>query len=329
MFGLTSGTSIVFGIAESLWSLLTFGAAKRPGPELLEPNQPDLATAFREHYPLTNQSLLLLLILVNHNMSTAPNCYRESLFTCCNASAAPTEAKAIYVDFQQLYSTLTKIVKIDQATLLLYILLHRNQKFFRFVMEQPNIDHLVSPILHTLYCGPDSASHLIYMSLILLLILSEDESFNKQIHQITLRNVTWYTEKYLSEISLGGLLVLVVIRTIQYNMLKTRDKYLHTNCLAALANMSSQFRNLHPYVSQRLVSLFETLAKKHTRLNGTLTPAENGGSEGSSGDININLVNTIDETVSFDYIDTFVVFLKLCSGNNFFILCFRPKIWQF
>lgn len=41
---------------------------------------------------------------------------------------------------------------------------------------------------------------------------------------------------------------------------------MHTNCLAALANMSSQFRYLHPYVSQRLISLFETLAKKHAKL---------------------------------------------------------------
>lgn len=49
-------------------------------------------------------------------------------------------------------------------------------------------------------------------------------------------------------------------------MLKMRDKYLHTNCLAALANMSAQFRELHPYVSQRLVSLFETLAKKYQKL---------------------------------------------------------------
>lgn len=45
-----------------------------------------------------------------------------------------------------------------------------------------------------------------------------------------------------------------------------RDKYLHTNCLAALANMSSQFRDLHPYVSQRLISLYEILAKKYHKL---------------------------------------------------------------
>lgn len=80
----------------------------------------------------------------------------------------------------------------------------------------------------------------------------------------------WYTERQLQEISLGGLLILVVIRTIQYNMLKMRDKYLHTNCLAALANMSSQFKNLHPYVSQRIVSMFEALARKHSRLVATL-----------------------------------------------------------
>lgn len=54
-----------------------------------------------------------------------------------------------------------------------------------------------------------------------------------------------------------------------------RDKYLHTNCLAALANMSSQFRNLHPYVSQRLVSLFETLAKRFQRLQTRLEEQKN------------------------------------------------------
>lgn len=53
-----------------------------------------------------------------------------------------------------------------------------------------------------------------------------------------------------------------------------QDKYLHTNCLAALANMSSQFRTLHPYVCQRLVSLFETLSKRHSRLCESLRASE-------------------------------------------------------
>lgn len=84
---------------------------------------------------------------------------------------------------------------------------------------------------------------------------------------------------------MGGLLVLVVIRTVQYNMLKMRDKYLHTNCLAALANMSAQFRDLHPYVSQRLVSLFETLAKRYQKLSMKLL---NGKSEATEYAITVS-----------------------------------------
>lgn len=42
----------------------------------------------------------------------------------------------------------------------------------------------VIPILQTLYNAPHSTSYHIYMSLIILLILSEDDSFNKNVHQI-------------------------------------------------------------------------------------------------------------------------------------------------
>jgi len=42
----------------------------------------------------------------------------------------------------------------------------------------------VTPILQILYHAPNNTSHHIYMSLIILLILSEDETFNKRIHEI-------------------------------------------------------------------------------------------------------------------------------------------------
>ncbi|XP_055697914.1 dymeclin [Phlebotomus papatasi] len=271
MFGFSSGGSFVFGIAESLWSMLTF----RKSQDVLATT--DLANTFREQFPLANQSLLLILILTNHHTSKE-NLYRYSLFNCANASEADQSKEPISfkIDFSILYNTLCQIITIDQATLLLYLLLHRNQRFYKFVMAQPDLQNLVIPILQTLYHAPDSTSHHIYMSLIILLILSEDDGFNKSVHQIMLKTISWYTERSISEISLGGLLVLVVIRTIQYNMLKMRDKYLHTNCLAALANMSGQFRYLHPYVAQRMVSLFETLAKKHSRLDNLLKQPANG-----------------------------------------------------
>lgn len=274
---------------------------------------------------------------------------------------SPKDGHTFKIDFSALFNTLCKIVTIDQATLLLYLLLHRNQQFYQFAMAQENLQQMVIPILQTLYNAPDSTSHHIYMTLIVLLILSEDDGFNKSVHQIVsnnenshdslvfvifasyilhvkkpmrctiqsiwlskkrkkivlnsskfqkinlsfqlqiLKNIHWYTERSISELSLGGLLILVVIRTIQYNMLKMRDKYLHTNCLAALANMSGQFRHLHPYVSQRLVSLFETLAKKHARLyadmnGGAVTGAASVTMSDGSGVESSNSASTIIAT---------------------------------
>ncbi|TDG51733.1 hypothetical protein AWZ03_001793 [Drosophila navojoa] len=269
MFGSTSAGSFVLGIAESLLSIFTF----RKQQDVLKTSNAtgeELSQQFRTHYPLANQSLLLILILTNH-CTAQDNAYRTSLFGCADSKDSPKQGTVSFqIDFSAVYETLCRIVTIDQATLLLYLLLHRNERFYRFVMQQPDLELLVIPILQTLYNAPDSNSHHIYMSLIVLLILSEDEGFNKNVHTILLKNISWYTERTISEISLGGILILIVIRTIQYNMLKMRDKYLHTNCLAALANMSGHFRALHPYVAQRLVSLFETLARKHSRLDAQL-----------------------------------------------------------
>lgn len=41
---------------------------------------------------------------------------------------------------------------------------------------------------------------------------------------------------------------------------------MHTNCLAALANMSSSFKHLSPYVSQKLIGLLETMTKRHAKM---------------------------------------------------------------
>lgn len=72
-------------------------------------------------------------------------------------------------------------------------------------------------------------------------------------------------------------------------MLKMRDKYLHTNCLAALANMSAQFRDLHPYVSQRLVSLFETLAKRYQKIQQRIKAKDDVVTIDVAGDENCDL----------------------------------------
>ncbi|KAL7646893.1 UNVERIFIED_CONTAM: hypothetical protein RMT77_002150 [Armadillidium vulgare] len=289
------GGSIILGIASGLWNVLTLGMSSEEEEKKEETELPRLAS----------QSLLLLLILVNHCTSEKliHNPYRTALLSAQNfqdpAENSQSQAVATFkIEYPTLYSTLCSYIPVDQVTLLVYVLLHKNSDFRTYVLSRTDIETLVVPILKTLYNATDSTSHHIYMSLIIILILSEDDSFNKTIHDIFLNDISWYTERPISHISLGGLLILVVIRTITFNMNKMRDKYLHTNCLAALANMSSQFRSLHPYVCQRIVNLFETLARKHTKLSEALKQSENliDGSETDISDV-LSDISVLEEVL--------------------------------
>ncbi|XP_036385462.1 dymeclin isoform X2 [Megalops cyprinoides] len=243
LYGLASG------VASGLWTVFTLGGAgSKPNPD--QEQHP---------LPLSNQSLLLLLVLANLTDGLdCPNPYRQAITSFKNTqdtSSIPSpHPHTFQINFNSLYTALCDQQRSDQATLLLYTLLHQNANVRTYVLSRTDMENLVMPILEILYHVEDRNSHHVYMALIILLILTEDDTFNRSIHEVMLKNITWYTERSLTEISLGSLLILVVIRTIQFNMTRTRDKYLHTNCLAALANMSAQFRCLHQYAAQRIIS---------------------------------------------------------------------------
>ncbi|XP_017263091.1 dymeclin [Kryptolebias marmoratus] len=255
LYGLASG------VASGLWSVFTLGGAgSKAGTD--QENNP---------LPLSNQSLLLLLVLTNLTDGPDwPNPYRQAI-TCFrntqDTSSLPVDQPhSFQINFNSLYTALCEQQRSDQATLLLYTLLHQNANLKTYILSRTDMDNLVLPILEILYHVEERNSHHVYMALIILLILTEDDAFNRSIHEVVLKNIFWYSERSLTEISLGSLLILVVIRTIQFNMTRTRDKYLHTNCLAALANMSAQFRCLHQYAAQRIISLFALLSKKHNKV---------------------------------------------------------------
>lgn len=56
--------------------------------------------------------------------------------------------------------------------------------------------------------------------------------------------------------------------------------------------MSAQFTSLHPYVSQRLLSLFETLAKKHARLEAKIQAQPTVLADSTTVTVNGTVANT-------------------------------------
>ncbi|XP_076924201.1 uncharacterized protein LOC143586561 [Bidens hawaiensis] len=179
-----------------------------------------------------------------------------------NANSGPI----VRLAFPSLFDTLGMCLTDETAVLLLYALVHGNSAFLEYVLVRTDIDTLLMPLLETLYDTSRRTSNQIYMVLIILLILSQDASFNATIHKLILPSVPWYQERLLHQTSLGSLMVIILIRTMKYNMSKMRDVYLHTNCLAALANMAPHVHRLSSYASQRLVSLFEILARIYAKL---------------------------------------------------------------
>lgn len=272
--------SIIIGLASGLWKVLTLGYGS--GQE-----EDD-----HENIPLlARQSLLLLNILTNH-YSAEKNPYREAIISCqdsnyslsdpqtalqdANNDALATAttsrsvlmSNSIKIDFRELYETICKNLHNDQVALLLYLLLHSNKIFRPYILTTAasDLDKLLLPLLKILYSKFEKGSHHVYMVLIIFIILTEELIFNESIYKINVRGVTWYKDRVFSEISVGSLTVLIIIRSFQYNTFRIKDSFLHNNLFAILANLSNHFNNLHPYACQRLVELLERLSKRYIML---------------------------------------------------------------
>lgn len=215
-------------------------------------------------------------------------------------SFPPTAGPAVRVSFVRLYNAISMELPSEWAILLLYNLLVTNSRFREFVYSKSDIEVLVLPLLQQLYSEEHLVSNRpIYVIIILLLVLTQDASFCETAHRrLTVKYVSWYRESYLADISLGSLIMAILLRTMQRNLSKERDPYLHTNCLAALANLAPSCTGIHPVPAQRIVDLLTKLSSRYLRLFNKVDSSHvYGGQSGHHPEIDIG----VDETVcSFD-----------------------------
>lgn len=142
-------------------------------------------------------------------------------------------AEVMRVPFGALFDTIGMCLVDDRSTLLLYSLVHGNPSFLEYVLVRTDLDALLLPLLQMLYNAPSRTANQIYMLLIVLLILSQDASFNANIHKLVLPAVPWYKERIVPNITLGSLLVVILIRTVKYNLSKLRVSAANTSDSAA------------------------------------------------------------------------------------------------
>jgi dymeclin len=103
---------------------------------------------------------------------------------------------------------------------------------------------------------------------IVLLVLSQDEGLAKSVHKISVRSVPWHKEATLVDIPVGSLMFTVLLRATHKNLIGAKDVYLHSNALAALANLAPFAVNLTSHATNRLVAVLETGYKRLKWLSG-------------------------------------------------------------
>ncbi|KAF9175151.1 hypothetical protein BGX21_010455 [Mortierella sp. AD011] len=225
-----------------------------------------------EAHPIADRSILVMLLL--HSQAKGDSdwgAFKKSIQNIRDergSMADDTKDHTIFVSFRKIFHVICQQIHCEEVCLLLHVLLVENTYFRTYVLSRTDPETLYLPILRMVYEGVEGKTNYsqVYVLLVILLLFSQDDVFNDSIQKITMTYQPWFTERLLKSVSLGGLAVAIVIRTIQYNLAQHKDVYFHTNSLAILANMSCSLQDIHPYVSQRLVTLFDIVARRYQKL---------------------------------------------------------------
>eukprot|EP00761_Pharyngomonas_kirbyi_P014494 gb/GECH01014524.1/.p1 GENE.gb/GECH01014524.1/~~gb/GECH01014524.1/.p1 ORF type:complete len:813 (+),score=122.21 gb/GECH01014524.1/:1-2439(+) len=213
--------------------------------------------------------VLLLLCLYRKRDDSCENPFLRALRHISGDDVAVTGhisgQVGIKVTYENLYMALTRSTADETAVLILYTLLNENKNFRNFVLSKTDVDVLLLPILKRLYSVRNLSADHISMIFTVLLMLSQDHSFCSNIHKQILHRVPWYKDQVLHNISLGSLLIVLISKTIRYNMTRLKDPYLNSTCLGVASNLAPHFHRLHPHAAQRLLSLLSLTAKQCKR----------------------------------------------------------------
>lgn len=175
-----------------------------------------------------------------------------------------------------------------------------------------DVSQLMLPLLETLYHARSVEPSRIYMLVIVLLTYTQDPNFVRDAHtKIMVNNVPWYSERYILDISLGSLMMVIFTRLIFRNITHFQDSFIHLNAFAGLSNLARYAENIHVYAAQSIVGLIEMLAKKEVKLVERMNQSISNANE------SMDAVDEEDESereVMLQKQSAYVEFIRLLLG---------------
>ncbi|RLN61068.1 hypothetical protein BBJ28_00007016 [Nothophytophthora sp. Chile5] len=256
--------------------------------------------------PLSDRSVLVLLVLLqscrDSDSPVASNPFRAALCGITDAAGMNRETtdsedprqrlmhhvdtggdsgaeKLLELSYSALFAAIGRHAPYETSHLLLYTLLYSNPMMLDAAVSNCEMERLLLPLLETLYHTRSVEPSRLYMLVIVLLTFTQDPAFVRAAHtQLMVPNVPWYQERYMLDVSLGSLMMVIFTRLIFRNITHFQDSFIHLNAFAALSNLARSAENLHAYAAQSVVGLIDMLAKNETKLVAQmqrLRPTEN------------------------------------------------------
>jgi len=212
------------------------------------------------------------MILIHHvSYTTQSNPFRSSLKSFHDltyiggTSSLSFQRDHPAIEFPDLYNRLAKSMQDERGTIMLYTFIQHVHPFRDYALVRSDLETLLLPILQQVYDVPTSSQSQIYLLSIILLILSQDASFNRDVHKRIISGPDWYKERPLGVLSLGSFMIILLLRMAQSNLVSSRDPYLHTNIMAALANLMTTAVDLNSVSAQKFLSLIDLLHRTYLK----------------------------------------------------------------
>ncbi|KAG4097133.1 hypothetical protein H8356DRAFT_1678057 [Neocallimastix lanati (nom. inval.)] len=269
---------------------------------------------------ISKKSLYLFLIFTNQPNKLAKNELPYLINEISNSqmledtSTQNLEELNLEISFQNLYTLIyEKLYDNEELCLLLYQLISQNEAFRSFTLSKFDPELLLLPLLQSLYVSFKEKTNFnkIYTLLITLLIMSQDEIYTETLQKIEIDHPSWFMDNNLKKISLSNFTLIILLKIIQINLVKYKDIYLHSNCLAILANLSIKMDNIHHYAAQKLIGFLELIQKMYTKMKNINKEESNQENNDMELIINEDLIMLLLEIINSCFINSLKTNLQL------------------
>eukprot|EP01026_Neomeris_dumetosa_P010075 TRINITY_DN13671_c1_g1_i2.p1 TRINITY_DN13671_c1_g1~~TRINITY_DN13671_c1_g1_i2.p1 ORF type:complete len:451 (-),score=53.76 TRINITY_DN13671_c1_g1_i2:169-1455(-) len=170
------------------------------------------------------------------------------------------------VSFRALYEQFCRGLHSELQVLLLYALVFGCVPFLETILVRSDLERFVLPLLQALYTTKIDKPNQLYILQIILLILTHDPAFCRNVNKIEVPQVPWYKEKQLLKCQMGSLVAIVLLAVVQRSLTAYKDAYLSKNTLAALENLAQYLQNMNTAAAQKLTATLAMLAKRYEKL---------------------------------------------------------------